>query len=242
MNWKTSNKRPLVISHRGDRKAGPENTLPAFDAALRSGVDGIEMDIRRTQDGILVVFHDEDLKRMVRMPDVVERTSFAALRQIPLARTYIPRLEEVLELVRNRALLNLEIKTSPLLFSDVEKNMAKLLAKFRLNDTVLVSSFHPQSLVRMRMAAPHIFRGHLFQDKYPFHRLIFPATAPFSLNAPVTAATKEFVRETHAAGRRFFAWTANREGDMKRCIESGVDGIITDEPEKLKSLLKNLSR
>src|SRR5262245_36503806 len=107
-------KRPLIIAHRGDTHAALENTMTAFESALTLGVDGIEMDLQLSRDGRVVVFHDDDLLRLAGRPGSIEDFTLAELERIPLSNGgRIPTLEDVLDLIRDRCLLNLEIKTKP---------------------------------------------------------------------------------------------------------------------------------
>jgi glycerophosphoryl diester phosphodiesterase len=242
MNWAISNK-PLVIAHRGDTRAAQENTMPAFESALRLGVDGIEMDLQLSRDGQVVIFHDDDLTRLAGRPGSVGDFTVAELERIPLSGGgRIPTVETLFDLVRDRCLLNLEIKTRPRWHAfgsgRLERAVTQVLKKFNLGESILISSFHPLPLWRMRRLAPHLKRGVLFDSKYWLHRMALPFTAPFSLNAPRSLATKGLVRSAHDAGRRVLVWTVNDENDMKQCLEAGVDGIITDEPRRLKALLQ----
>lgn len=242
MNWEIS-KRLLIIAHRGDTQAGLENTLPAIESALKLGVDGIEVDLRLTGDGQVAVFHDEDLKRLGGIDERIECLPLSELRQTPLTdNSRIPGLEDLLELVRDRCLLNLEIKTGGRWYAPgdgrLEGRIAETLHRFSLADSILVSSFHPAPLWRMRRLLPHLRRGVLFESKYWMHRMALPFTSPFSINAPLSRVDPAFVRAVHDAGRRFLVWTVNGEDDMKMCLETGVDGLITDEPRRLKALLE----
>src|SRR5262245_60931962 len=106
MNWETS-KKPLVIAHRGDTQAALENTMPAFESALRLSVDGIEMDLQLSRDGRVVIFHDDDLLRLAGRPGSIEDFTLAELEQIPLANGgRIPTLDSLLDLAHDRCLLN----------------------------------------------------------------------------------------------------------------------------------------
>lgn len=234
--------RCLVIAHRGDTKTAVENTLPAIESALKMGVDGVEVDLRLTADGRVVLFHDDDLLRLASMSGTVEEKRFAELRALSLsdARSHqgtIPTLDDLLDLVRDRALLNLEIKGRWSFSAALERQTTSLLRQFRLRDSVLVSSFHPLALFRMRRLAPEIARGYLFEKYLWIHRILIPWVRPFSMNVPGSYATKNFVEAHHCAGRRVFVWTVNDEDDMKTYMGSGVDGIITDEPQGLLTLL-----
>jgi glycerophosphoryl diester phosphodiesterase len=90
----------------------------------------------------------------------------------------------------------------------------------------------------MRLLAPEVRRGVLFESSYWIHRMLFPFTRPASLNVPVAHATEALVRAAHEAGRRILVWTVNDENDMKQCLEIGIDGIITDEPQRLQGQIK----
>jgi glycerophosphoryl diester phosphodiesterase len=235
-----SKKRPLVIAHRGDTHAALENTMPAFESALRLGVDGIECDLQLSRDGRVVVFHDDDFTRLAGRPGRVDQLDFEELRKMPLSKDgRIPALEDLLELARDRCLLNLEIKTKPRWHAfgsgRLEKAVVEALKKFGLSESIVISSFHPMPLFRMRRLAPHLKRGVLFESKYWLHRMAMPMTAPSSIHPPLKFATTALIRSAHDAGRRVLVWTVNADDDIKKCLVMGVDGIITDEPRKLLS-------
>lgn len=232
----------LAIAHRGDTKAGVENTLPAVESALKMGVDGVEVDLQLTRDGRVVLFHDDNLLRLGSVDAAIGKKTLAELKTLALSdsRSHqgtIPTLEDLLDLVRDRVLLNLEIKRHWSFSAALEQRTVSLLREFRLRDSILVSSFYPLTLFRMRRLAPEIARGYLFEKYFWIHRGIIPWVRPFSMNSPRSYATKNFVESHHRAGRRVFVWTVNDEDDMRVCMESGVEGIITDEPRRLLTLL-----
>lgn len=242
MSWETS-EHCLVIAHRGDTKDHLENTLPAIASALKLGVDGIEVDLQLTRDERVVVFHDDDLKRLAGREGTVQDFTWSVLKKIPLLKGgFIPTLEDLLDLAGDRCLLNLEIKTLPHWYAPgdgrLEAKIAEILRNFSLSETILMSCFHPLPLWRMRGLAPHLKRGVLFEKHYPLHRAALPFTSPFSLHPPLARVTTAFVRSAHDAKRRVLVWTVNAEDDMNRCLETGVDGIITDEPRRLKILIE----
>lgn len=235
MNWETS--RPLVIAHRGDTKAAVENTLPAVESALRMGVDGVEVDLQLTRDGEIVIFHDKDLKRLAEKDGLVAKTDLARLREIRLGQATIPTLGELLDLVGDKALLNLEMKSRDRLGGSLAGKLTDTLKSFHLHDSILVSSFHPVNLWNIKKLAPTLRRGYLFHDHLALHKRILPGIRPFSLHAPLPYVSQSLIHSSHQANRRFFVWTINEEDDMRKCIKAGVDGIITDEPQSLLALL-----
>lgn len=241
MDW-SDNKRSLIIAHRGFTQGHVENTLEAVEAAIRLGCDGIEVDLRMTRDGELVIFHDKTLQRLAGTEDVVEELTASGIRKIVLPRgARLPTLEELLDLVRERALLNLEIKTVRFWSSSVEKKLVQTLRSFRLSSSILVSSFHPFALRRLRKIAPDLKRGYLIADRYArtrYRPLLAKMIGPFSLNASLEMTTSEWVAAAHQAGMRIFVWTVNDPNDMRRLVEIGVDGIFSDRPDRLLSFLK----
>ncbi len=235
MSWATSSK-CLVIAHRGDTQEAPENTLPAFEAALALGVDGIELDLQLTRDGHVVVFHDDTCLRLAGRPEAVRDLTLPELRSLRISGEVIPTLEEVLDLVIDRLFLNLELKTNYFFSSSLEKATLRLLKSFGLKDSILISSFFPQSLWKMKRLAPDLARGYLFEKYFRLHQCLIPWVRPLSINAPLAAADAGFIQAEHDAGRRVFIWTVNAEDDMKRLMKAGADGLITDEPRRLLSL------
>lgn len=202
MNWETS--KPLVIAHRGAARRFPENSLEAVEAAFEAGADGVEVDLRLTKDGTIVLQHDPGLA------------------------TGRATLGELLRLVNGRFLLNLELKAESVFSDGLEREVCRLLDGYPV-ETLLLSSFSPLSLIRLRRLAPRLRRGQLFTDRMrPFYPLATPWIAPFSLNVPLRSLTPRLIEKAHRQGRRVFVWTVNREDDIKRCLTWGADGMIKD--------------
>ncbi len=232
----------LVIAHRGDTQSALENTLEAFSSALALGVDGIELDVRLTKDRRVVVFHDQSLDRLARRKEWVESSPWSDLRSVRLTNaSRIPLLEEVLELVRDRLWLNIEIKTQGLFTDPLVTQILKDLKRFNLKDSILLSSFQPAALWNLRMRDSTFHRGYLLEKWPHLHRWVLPTTAPYSVHFPLPDASDTAVRHHHDAGRKFFVWTVNYENDMNRLIATGVDGLITDKPRTLLKLLGRTS-
>ena len=239
MNWETS-KKPLVIAHRGYTQNQTENTLEAVEAAMRLGADGVEVDLRLSADGELVVFHDDTLQRPADCRESVEAMTLSDLKQVLLrGKNHLPTLKELLDLVRDKILLNLEIKTVRYFSQAVERRLLETLKSFGLGPSILISSFHPLPLIRLRRLAPQLKRGYLVDTSYfkTRPRKIFSRwIAPFSLNPSRKMMSSELVQKTHAAGQQIFVWTVNGE-DVKKALSLELDGIFTDEPDKLLDAL-----
>ncbi|QQR79843.1 MAG: hypothetical protein IPJ69_10930 [Deltaproteobacteria bacterium] len=228
----------LVLAHRGDTQKHLENTLPAFASALKIGVDGIELDLQLTQDGVIVIFHDENLKRLSGRNDKIENLKYSELKKIKLlGGAHIPTLDDLLDLTGNKLLLNLELKSPHYFNGSLEEAVSKKLKNYKYKDQIIFSSFNPLTLIRLKVLCPKIRRGYLFENKFFIHRLILPIPKCYSLHAPLSDLSKNKVEETHTRGKKFFVWTVNHEDDMNRCLEAGVDGIITDQPRLLQKIL-----
>lgn len=232
MNWETSNKL-LVIAHRGDTKAEIENTLPAIKSALKLGVDGVEVDLQITKDNQVIVFHDEDLVRLAGIKKKIRQCTQEEIQKIRLKDgSIIPTLEDLLDLVQGRFLINLELKVFLGNRKRLERRVGEILKNYPHKETLLFSSFDPFTLQLMKQLLP-IKIGYLF-DRTPFlHRLWISRINPFSIHPPLSYFLKGFPTRK----RRTFVWTVNNEDDMKKCIQQGAHGLITDEPRKLLKIL-----
>ncbi|MBI2082800.1 MAG: hypothetical protein HYT76_04445 [Deltaproteobacteria bacterium] len=236
MNWEIS-KRPLILAHRGFTKNHLENTLEAVDEAIRLHADGVEVDLRLTADEELVVYHDADLLRLAEMPQQIEKMPLSEIRGVRLKGRYkIPTLSELLDLVGDKILLNLEIKTVRLLSKTVELKLLDELQRFQLHESILISSFHPLPLIRLKKIAPTLKRGYLVCEKYfqtRYRPLISSFIKPFSLNPSTPMITEEFVKKAHQKGQKIFSWNVNDLHAMMEFVRWGVDGIFTDKPDLL---------
>lgn len=134
----------IVLGHRGYSARYPENTMIAFKKALELGADGIELDLRGTKDGRVVVIHDEDLKRLCGADVKVADLTFEELKNYRIGTDGIPSFEEVLSILDKRYILNAEIKEA-----SVAEEALKLIYEFRLTESTVVSSFDHELIARL---------------------------------------------------------------------------------------------
>lgn len=223
---------PLLIGHRGAAAAKPENTLASFRHALATGADGVELDVHVTRDGVPVVFHDDDLHRLTGESGPVAARTWRQLRRLRvMGREPIPRLTEVLRLLRRKMLVQIEIKAG----TPVAPIVAALHAA-RTTDTVILASFVPDLVADAARLAPAIPRMLIAE----WHRTrpwlvrhlnrLGAAGVSLDRRALNTAAT---VRHFHDRGFTVWSWTVNRPADMRRLAAYGVNGIISDDPALL---------
>jgi glycerophosphoryl diester phosphodiesterase len=229
--------RPLIIGHRGVRRAGVvENTLPAFEAAAREGAEALELDVRVCASGELVVVHDPTLAR------ITEGADPRAVTDLPLtelARVALPGgarvspLAEVLAFARERRLaVNVELKRDAPSRPAIVRAAARLLRSWDPAHGILVSSFDPAMLLALRRLAPHVPAA-LLVHRTPWHLVATTLSGPFGADAvhlERTLTRPDLVRSLRARGLVLNVWTVNDPGEARDLAALGVDGIITDDP------------
>jgi glycerophosphoryl diester phosphodiesterase len=228
--------RPLLLGHRGVRGSLPENTLVAFRKALDEGLDGIECDVQRSADGQLLLFHDLSLSDERR----VSQLSWQELR---LAQADMPRLEDLLELAKAypQALLNLEIKTDRLRTQGLEQALVRAVLDADLASRCLISSFNPLALLKVRLLAPGLRTALLFAPDMPWWLasgwlagwLHVDAIHPY--HQQLSAA---MIKRARGRGLMVNTWTVNEDFEVFRVHKLAVDGIIADDPVRLKQAIR----
>ncbi len=237
---------PQVIAHRGASAAAPENTLAAVELALEHGADRVEVDLRRTADGALVLLHDATPRRTTdvdpgRAGNPVESFSLAALRRLDAGSWFdvrfagqrVPVLGELLELVRGRAGVHLELK-DPARHPGVER---QVLAALGRDDDVVVQSFDHASVRRLHALAPEVPVALLVEERPHADLLRTAAGFAAEVNPALTAVDADVVAALREHGLRTSTWTVNAAADLRRVAALDVDGIITDEPALARALL-----
>jgi glycerophosphoryl diester phosphodiesterase len=228
--------RPWALGHRGVRGPKPENTLEAFRLALYAGLDGLETDLQRSRDGVLVLTHDLE----VGGRRVVDLTADELRAALPGLAT----LDELLELVRAYpgTLLNVELKTLGGRDGGLARAAARELAASGLVDRLVVSSFSPIALLRFRRWAPEVRTGYLWIDRpdvpWPL-RSPWPAALLHAdaLHPHHRAVAPAAVAAWQRRGLAVHTWTVNEADDVARVVAAGVDGVMADRPwELLRSL------
>ena len=252
--------RPRVFAHRGASGDYPENTLPAFAAARDVGAPYLELDVRMTRDGYVVVAHDESLARLGNSDRRICDLTFAELSQIDAAYNFtspssadqfpfrghcitIPELAEVFAICPNQRFI-IEIKqTVPSLIGE----LIAVIDRAAMRGRVLAASEHQAPIEEFRAAAPDVPTNLPTPEVAAFLMSLPPGAPPF---APRGAAlqippeheswkmvTPETVAAAHRLGLEMHIWTVNEVAEMRALLALGVDGIITDFPARLLQLL-----
>ncbi len=235
--------RPAIWGHRGASFEAPENTLAAFELALRQGADGVELDVQLCATGEVVVLHDESLGRttgyaalLAETPWSVVRTLDAGVRKAPrFAGERIPLLAEVLAAVP--ALVNVELKCEQADDRGLTAATLKVIRDAHAEERVLLSSFNPLCVLRARSLAPHVARALLFEEEQPWALrtgLMAPLLGAHALHPQHTLATPERVHRWCRRGYTVACWTVDDPALATRLHDSGVSGIITNRPDVIR--------
>ena len=248
-NWRKNpqpyydKKEPLVFGHRGSPTIVTENTLQSFKTALAQEVDGIELDVRMSRDGQIVIFHDKELSRLSHRNENIKDLSLAEIQCIELNRqpgqreeVYIPCLTDIVPILNHVKVLNIELKSDS--FFDghaMLKTLINFLNKYELNDMCIISSFNPMLLMRLRIARPQTVIGFLYNRNRIFHgwdnMIWIFRVRPENLHIHYSMLNHWIVRWARKKGMRINSYTIN---DKKVFDSVDIDGVFTDNIEYLK--------
>lgn len=258
--------RPLVIAHQGGDGIWPGDTMYAFEKAVEIGADVLEMDAHITEDGHIVLMHDEEVDRTTDGTGVIEEMTLDELKQLDAAyqwsnddgKTFpyrgqgihVPTLAEPFQkFPQMRYVIEIKLTQNP-----IDQPLCDLIRQHNMQDQVLIASFHDEAMQNFRAACPDVatsasrgevtafvLLGKVFLSGFviPQYESIQPPYDPEqSMNIPIM--TKRFIREAHAKNIAVEPWTVNDPDLMKQYIEWGVDGIITDRPDLMIEVLREM--
>jgi glycerophosphoryl diester phosphodiesterase len=244
--------RPLILAHRGARRDAPENTMAAFRLAAEMGADGVELDVQLCKDGEVVVIHNFGVDETTDGSGPVKDFTLAELQELDaggwhaseFAGERIPALAQVLDDLGPRLIINIELKTATLLSAGLEVEVVRLVEDCNLVHRVIISSFNPLALWRVRRLNRFISTGQLYapdQPRFLRNRWFQPLVQPNALHPRWDMLDGQGVAVAHRQGLKVNTWTCNDPTAMQRLVGWGVDAIITDRPDLLYNLLHNTS-
>jgi glycerophosphoryl diester phosphodiesterase len=237
---------PIPFAHRGGTSSAPENTLPAFEHAVELGYRYLETDVHLTRDGVLVAFHDEDLRRTCGVDRTIASTTWAELREFRVdGREPIPLMSDLFARFPD-ARFNIDCK------SDAgAPALVRLIRALDAIDRVCIGSFSHARLTKIRaLLGPRLLTC-MSPQEVAVLRLTGRLTGSAQRVAQVPArvgrmsgpwnvpvVTRRFVDSAHRRGSQVHVWTIDDADEMHRLLDLGVDGIMTDRPETLRSVLE----
>ena len=232
--------RPLVFAHRGGSKIGPENTIEAFDRGLTAGADGLELDVHLSRDRIVVVHHDATLDRTTRA-----RGPLADRTASELAQLDVPTLRDVLERYPHIGII-IELKEAG---SALARAVVDEVRRAGAAHRVCLGSFSRSALRAARAIAPDIATsGARFEVRMALYRSwcgVSPGRVPYqAFQVPETSGSTRvvsprFVELAHKAGIAVQVWTVDEPDDIRRLLDWGVDGIISDRPDVAAEIVRD---
>ncbi len=227
-------RRPLIIAHRGFSAKYPENTLAAVRGALDLDVDYVEIDVQQTHDGKLAVFHDYRLNRICCVRGRVRNTTLAEMKRLNPA---IPSLAEVLHACRHRTRLLIEIKGAD------PRTVAAEIERQDMEHEVIVFSLSVPCMKTLAEINPRIPRFGLIARnlKSQVSKLTSSIAVEGHGVSRRLVKSPDVVRMFHRHGWKLFVWTVNRAAEMQRLASWGVDGLITNHPDRAKTCLARRS-
>jgi len=238
----------INYGHRGASGYYPENTMLAFKKAVELGADGIETDVQMTRDGVLVLIHDESVNRTTNYLGYVKNYSYNELKKLNSSyymknlstKTYIPTVEELLLFAKDQDIyINFELKNSIFPYENMENKLINAINQAGIANKIILSSFNHNSLRKCKELCPQIKTGILYMESLFMPEIYCKSVKADALHPHYLSINKDVVNSAHKLGIKVNPFTVNDEDTMKKLIDLGVDGMITNYPDKLKNELNS---
>ena len=243
---------PLVFAHRGGCALGPENTIAAFDLGRDAGADGLELDVHLSSDGVTVVCHDDLLDRTTNSNGPLHTRTAADLARVDAGHRFadsaggfpfrglgigIPTLGDVLARYRDMLII-IEMKEDS---AEIGRAVAAEVRAADAVERVCAAGYGQRSLDAARAALPEMATSASRPEAqwavyrsiagFPVRRAAYNAFQVPEMAGWLRIISPRFIRHVHDAGRRLQAWTIDEEPDMRRLLDWGVDGLISNRPD-----------
>lgn len=229
----------MIAAHRGDPIHAPENTLTAIEAAMLQSVDYIEIDVQMTSDEVLILFHDNTLRRIDGSNRAVKNMTLDEIKQVDAGSWFstefagekIPTLEEAIILVddRSRLLIDVKLTGEP---EETAQMLSELIDSYEITDTCLVQSFSPRLLSEIRSLNPDIKIGQILTASAGRLERMDVDFYTISQNM----LTENFVKMAREQNRQVWVWTVNSEMNIRTVLQYDINGIITDYPQRVRQI------
>jgi glycerophosphoryl diester phosphodiesterase len=237
----------INYAHRGASGYYPENTVLSFEKAIELGCSGIETDVQMTKDGVLVLIHDEMVNRTTDGVGFVKDYTYSDLAKLDGASWFsndfkglrIPTIDELIYLVKDRnIIINFEVKTGIVQYEGIEEKLINTIYKYNLQDRVILSSFNHYSMVKCKEISSEIKTGLLYMEGLYKPEQYAKSVGADALHPNFYALNNELIKIIKTAGIGINTFTVNDANYMKYFYQAGVDGIITNYPDKFKKVME----
>ncbi len=232
------NKHFVNYAHRGASHYAPENTMMSFYLGMQMGANGIETDVHRSRDGVVMLFHDDTLERVTGQTGAISDYTFAELQEFDVQKgelmDKIPSFEDFLRHFAFRDItFAIELKQS-----DVFQETADLIYQYGIENKTVVTSFKYEEILKMRAYAPALKTGYLTAEVTEELLLDMKRQGIGELCPKADILTPEKVAYWHSLGFGVRAWGVSDENIMKHAYDCGVDGMTVNFPDKLKTYIE----
>ena len=206
----TTKRTTKVWAHRGASGYRPENTLEAFELAIRQGADGIELDVHTSADGELIVMHDENVDRVTDGTGLIKDM-----------------------------MVNIELKNSICFYPGMEGKILKLVKEMNMEDQLIYSSFNHYSLLQLKQLNDHVQTGILFSDGW-VNPAMYAKNLGINAVHPAVYHLKypQFIEEVKRAGLKMHVWTANKPEHIQLVKDAGAEAVITNYPDRAIEIIE----
>lgn len=246
----------IVIAHRGASAYYPENTMSAFRGAVEMGAEMIELDVMMSKDGVPVIFHDATLEDHTDGEGELSNYTLKELKALDAGSWFgpeyagekIPTLEEVLQFVKGKIALNIEIKTEAVtddIEGGVEEEALALVKKYEMEDHVLFSSFDYRAIAHLKQLDPSIPAALLYNNRESNKHLPSQLLSDYSadaFNCSYKQLNRRRLRDIRLHEIPVFVYTVNQKRRMKKLVKLGVRGVFSDKPDLLKQVAAGIKQ
>lgn len=237
----------INYAHRGASGYYPENTMLSFEKAIELGCSGIETDVQMTKDGVLVLIHDEMVNRTTDGAGFVKDYTYSDLSKLDAGSWYskdfkglkIPAIDELIYLVKDSdIIIDFEVKNGIIQYKDIEEKLIDVIYEHNIQDRVILSSFNHYSMVKCKEISNEIKTGLLYMEGLYKPEQYAKSASADALHPYFYALNNELIRNIKDAGIAINTFTVNEINYMKYFYQAGIDGIITNYPDKLKKVME----
>lgn len=237
----------VIYAHRGASGSAPENTMAAFRRAVSMGSHGIECDVQMTKDDKLIICHDELLDRTSNGKGFIKDKSYEEIRSLDAGSWFskeyagekIPLLEELLELVKSSGIyINIELKTGIIQYNGIEDKVVNMVKSYGLLDKTIFSSFNHYSIFEVKDKCPDAYTGALYMEGL-YEPWRYLEAIKCDCAHPFYMAAQPIITEGLVQhGYTINTFTVDDSNTARNLVKSGVEGIITNHPERMLEIFE----
>ena len=225
-----------IVAHRGAPRHARENTVKSFLAAVSLGADMVELDVRKTGDGTLVVFHDPWLSRKTRRPLVAGLTYRELNRRAGKRKFHVPTVEEAFAALAGKTMLNIELKEP-----GYEADVVKLAQRILTDGRYILTSFHPAIIAALKSFDSRLTTGLIIAKVKNLHAALKTGAEVLAPEYGLFASQRKFFADATGRGKKIAVWTVDSVSRLSSLIvDPLVDAVITNRPDLAGDLRRRL--